>query len=575
MEISEVEPSLTPSMDIQVSSNFERLLFDLFERDGRAAARKRWQRFRRAGTTRRVDARSTRAVRAVRAGTARRSGTLAVMARCSTANRRTDRSAQRDRRRGGRAMAAPRTSPMVALATAHPAKFPDAVEQRHRRRRRAAAALADLLRPARALRCAAQRSRAPCKSASSAATAAAGAGAHERTRSPACQRAPRRDRPHGFGRDRLARRLGRRRHAQRAGGDQRRRAPAGAHGVQGHDAALRPRHRRGDRGGRRPPQRLYRARADRLLRQGAEGRCAARRRYPRRHPAALRCSMPRSWRASAASCSRRSARPRTRPTTSSSIISRRPRFPIRRWAARCSARPKSSRDLPRDAVATTCAALRASAHGAGRRRRRSITTSWSSLRSRPSADLPPRRAASAEPARYTAATSARRARPRAGASRARLSRRRLSRSRLSTPLQVLSTVLGGGMSSRLFQEIREKRGLVYTHLHLRRALIAMAACSASMPAPARRTTAGVDACRSSPRRCERLPASGQRRSSHAPEPRSKAGMLIGTGINLQSRCEQIASTSSDLWPADVDRGDSSRASMPSIRNSGGRVARRS
>ena len=30
------------------------------------------------------------------------------------------------------------------------------------------------------------------------------------------------------------------------------------------------------------------------------------------------------------------------------------------------------------------------------------------------------------------------------------------------PLQVLSTLLGGGMSSRLFQEIREKRGLVYS-----------------------------------------------------------------------------------------------------------------
>jgi len=29
-------------------------------------------------------------------------------------------------------------------------------------------------------------------------------------------------------------------------------------------------------------------------------------------------------------------------------------------------------------------------------------------------------------------------------------------------LSVLDTILGGGMSSRLFQEIREKRGLVYT-----------------------------------------------------------------------------------------------------------------
>ena len=34
MEIKQVRPSLSPSMDIQVSSNFERLLFDLCERDG-------------------------------------------------------------------------------------------------------------------------------------------------------------------------------------------------------------------------------------------------------------------------------------------------------------------------------------------------------------------------------------------------------------------------------------------------------------------------------------------------------------------------------------------------------------
>jgi len=34
MEIRKVQPSLSPSMDIQVSSNFERLLFDFYSRDG-------------------------------------------------------------------------------------------------------------------------------------------------------------------------------------------------------------------------------------------------------------------------------------------------------------------------------------------------------------------------------------------------------------------------------------------------------------------------------------------------------------------------------------------------------------
>ena len=38
MSIAAVEPSLSPSMDIQVSSNFERLLFELLDRDGAATA---------------------------------------------------------------------------------------------------------------------------------------------------------------------------------------------------------------------------------------------------------------------------------------------------------------------------------------------------------------------------------------------------------------------------------------------------------------------------------------------------------------------------------------------------------
>src|SRR5262249_29903768 len=38
MTMSEVVRTLSPSMDIQVSSNFERLLFDLYDRDGKALA---------------------------------------------------------------------------------------------------------------------------------------------------------------------------------------------------------------------------------------------------------------------------------------------------------------------------------------------------------------------------------------------------------------------------------------------------------------------------------------------------------------------------------------------------------
>lgn len=50
---------------------------------------------------------------------------------------------------------------------------------------------------------------------------------------------------------------------------------------------------------------------------------------------------------------------------------------------------------------------------------------------------------------------------------------------------VLSTILGGGMSSRLFQEIREKRGLVYSVFHSmpRRS---KADCSVFMPERAKK-----------------------------------------------------------------------------------------
>ena len=52
------------------------------------------------------------------------------------------------------------------------------------------------------------------------------------------------------------------------------------------------------------------------------------------------------------------------------------------------------------------------------------------------------------------------------------------------PLAVLSTALGGGMSSCLFQEIREKRGQSTRFIRFPR-LLTMAEFSVCMPAPAR------------------------------------------------------------------------------------------
>ena len=126
MTVGTVEPSLSPSMDIQVSSNVERLLFDLLGRDGAALAGL-MTRFRDAGTFT-LDADALAQARAVfDAARVDDDQTMATIAETHAATGElidphsaiAVRAAQV--RRGD-----PRV-PMVALATAHPAKFPDAV----------------------------------------------------------------------------------------------------------------------------------------------------------------------------------------------------------------------------------------------------------------------------------------------------------------------------------------------------------------------------------------------------------------------------------------------------------------
>jgi threonine synthase len=127
MTIGGVEPSLSPSMDIQVSSNFERFLFELKGSSGAAVAAA-MREFRATGTLpvseaewrvaqslftgHRVDDAGTRASIAA---TWRASGEL--LDPHSAVAVAAARAARRDK-----------TVPMVALACAHPAKFPDAVE---------------------------------------------------------------------------------------------------------------------------------------------------------------------------------------------------------------------------------------------------------------------------------------------------------------------------------------------------------------------------------------------------------------------------------------------------------------
>jgi len=138
-----VTPTAAPSMDIQVSSNFERLLFDCGGRDGAALAEQM---------------RGFEATKAMRLTNAQQQGAAALIS-----------SARSDATEMAQAMAwawqncaelidphtaiglhaaraadLPRAVPVVTLATAHPAKFRDAVERATGHRPRLPARVGDL-----------------------------------------------------------------------------------------------------------------------------------------------------------------------------------------------------------------------------------------------------------------------------------------------------------------------------------------------------------------------------------------------------------------------------------------------
>jgi len=142
-------PTTSPSMDIQVSSNFERLLFDLVGRDGAACARVLTD-FRKTGRFE-VSADQLARAREVFAG-ARfdDAGTKEII---KQVHEQTGELIDPHSAVGvgaARENPAPNGTPMVILATAHPAKFPDAVEDATGLRPALPARLADLLdRPKR------------------------------------------------------------------------------------------------------------------------------------------------------------------------------------------------------------------------------------------------------------------------------------------------------------------------------------------------------------------------------------------------------------------------------------------
>ena len=143
MSIRGVEPSLSPSMDIQVSSNFERLLFELLDRNGQATATAMAD-FRTHGRMT-VPKTAWHQARTVFHGfTLDDPGTLAEIGRLYTGSNYLADPHTAIGIAAGRAHMPGHGIPMIAMATAHPAKFPDAMHQATGQRPALPPALADL-----------------------------------------------------------------------------------------------------------------------------------------------------------------------------------------------------------------------------------------------------------------------------------------------------------------------------------------------------------------------------------------------------------------------------------------------
>ena len=123
-----LHPSLSPSMDIMVSSNFERLLFDLHGRNGALVA-KLMDDFKVSGKLSVEDDRWTEARKLFDSLAVDDEGTCAtiaeVFAQCGEVLDPHTAIGVRAARECRRSL----STPMITLGTAHPVKFPDAVRQ--------------------------------------------------------------------------------------------------------------------------------------------------------------------------------------------------------------------------------------------------------------------------------------------------------------------------------------------------------------------------------------------------------------------------------------------------------------
>jgi threonine synthase len=128
MEMRPVEASYSPSMDIQVSSNFERLLFDLLGRDGAAVASAMGE-FRKTGRMPIAEAAWRQARELFAAARFSDDETLAWIRRIRDETGQIVDPHTAIGIAAGRAKRRDPAVPLVALATAHPAKFGAAVKR--------------------------------------------------------------------------------------------------------------------------------------------------------------------------------------------------------------------------------------------------------------------------------------------------------------------------------------------------------------------------------------------------------------------------------------------------------------
>lgn len=128
MRLTPVEPSLSPSMDIQVSSNLERLLFELYDRDGlglsAAMTEFRAKSLFTLSHDRLAAARATFAAIGVDD-----EATIATMRRVHEQTGHIVDPHSAIALAATEALGKPSDGPIISLACAHPAKFPDAVKR--------------------------------------------------------------------------------------------------------------------------------------------------------------------------------------------------------------------------------------------------------------------------------------------------------------------------------------------------------------------------------------------------------------------------------------------------------------